>query len=197
MRIGAAGVMARAFIRASVAPGIGASSLATPSAASAAPPASAAAAQSATTLDQKTIPTPELFDGAAVCGPMLTKRLSRSRLRQDGGSGRGFRAPRDDAAQTLGDDRDLLLLHPVLALGVSGRPAAAGRRAAPPRPASAEALRLPGRGAADRWRADPDAAEAAARLSRRRARPLAPAPRHAAEPDAALLSDGEPGAGLE
>src|SRR5215217_3200302 len=86
MRIGAAGVMARAFIRASVAPGIGASSLATPSAASAAPPASAAAAQSATTLDQKTIPTPELFDGAAVCGPMLTKRLSRSRLRQDGGS---------------------------------------------------------------------------------------------------------------
>src|SRR3954451_18507004 len=134
MRIGAAGVMARAFISAIVAPGIGAGSLATPSAASAAPPASAAAAQSATTLDQKTIPTPErIFDGAAVCGPMLTKRLSRSRLRQDGGSGRGFpasrisamvRAPRDDAAQTLGDDRDLLLLHPVLALGVSGRPAA-------------------------------------------------------------------------
>src|SRR5215207_6409399 len=80
MRIGAAGVMARAFISASVAPGIGASSLATPSA------ASAAAAQSATTLDQKTIPTPErIFDAAAVCGPMLTKRLSRSRLRQDGG----------------------------------------------------------------------------------------------------------------
>ena len=130
---------------------------------------------------------------AADCGRMAAR-------------GRGFpasrisamvRSPPDDAAQTLGDDRDLLLLHPVLALGVSCRPAAAGHRAAPPRPASAEALRLPGRGAADRRRADPDAAEAAARLSRGRARPLAPAPRHAAEPDAALLSDGEPGAGLE
>src|SRR5215203_6129504 len=122
--------MARAFISASVAPGIGASSLETPSAASAAPPASAAVAQSATTLDQKTIPTPErIFDGAAVCGPMLTKRLSRSRLRQDGGlrarpwSGRRRRT----RPQTLGDDRDLLLLHPVLALGVCRRPAAAGR----------------------------------------------------------------------
>src|SRR3954464_2755098 len=196
MRIGAAGVMARAFIRASVAPGIGASSLVTPSAASAAPPASAAAAQSATNLDQKTIPTPErIFDGTAVCGPMLTKRLSRSRLRQDGGSPARLPGVADlghgqvKAVQTLGDDRDLLLLHPVLALGVSCRPAAAGRRAAPPRSASAEALRLPGRGAADRRRADPDAPEAAARLSRG-ARPLAPAPRHAAEPDAALLSDG-------
>ena len=141
---------------------------------------------------------------AARCSP---KGCLAADCGRTGACGRGFPAsrisamvrapPDDDAAQTLGDDRDLLLLHPVLALGVSCRPAAAGRRAAPPRSASAEALRLPGRGAADRRRADPDAAEAAARLSRGRARPLAPAPRHAAEPDAALLSDGEPGAGLE
>ena len=141
---------------------------------------------------------------AARCSP---KGCLAADCGRTGACGRGFpasrisamvRAPRDDdAAQTLGDDRDLLLLHPVLALGVSCRPAAAGRRAAPPRSASAEALRLPGRGAADRRRADPDAAEAAARLSRGRARPLAPAPRHAVEPDAALLSDGGSGAGLE
>src|SRR5829696_720376 len=101
MRIGAAGVMARAFISASVAPGIGASSLATPSAASAAPPASAAAAQSATTLDQKTIPTPGAnFRRSRSLRPDAHQKV----VSQPIAAGRGLageamvRAPPEDAA---------------------------------------------------------------------------------------------------
>ena len=140
---------------------------------------------------------------AARCSP---KGCLAADCGRTGACGRGFpasrklamvRAPRDDdAAQTLGDDR-ISCFYTLSSPWAYLPPAAAGRRAAPPRSASAEALRLPGRGAADRRRADPDAAEAAARLSRGRARPLAPAPRHAVEPDAALLSDGGSGAGLE
>src|SRR5205085_1143713 len=93
--------------------------------------------------------------------------------------------------------RALLLLQPVVAVGLLRRTEAEGRRASPPGEARAETVRLPGRGAAHRRRAAAHASRAAPHLSRARARSLAQASRHAAQPRAETLSAGRQPARLE
>src|SRR5207244_10201750 len=76
--------------------------------------------------------------------------------------------------------RALVLLQPVVAVGLSRRAEAAGRRAAPSGQTGFETVRLPGGGAAHRRRAAAYSARAAPDVSRARARSLAHLPRHPA-----------------
>ena len=120
---------------------------------------------------------------AAVAGPSTDCSII-------GASGMGRLSPTTS-------DPTRLLLQPIVALGLLRRAASAGHRAPAPRRARAEALRLPGRGAAHRRRPAPHAPRAAPHLSRTRARPLAQISRHAAATRAAPLPEGRPAARLE